>query len=199
VEVSLFDSLAEWMSFPAYHTAYTGQELRRSGPNHISIAPYGPFRTADGPVYLSIQNAREWDRFCADVLKRPELRDDERYRSGERRSRYRDDLRADIEAVFSSLPREEVIARLERSQIAYARMNTVGEFLQHPQLLERGRWMTVGSEVGDLRMLRPPVDLEGVDPVMEDVPALGAHSTAILRELGFDSEQVARWQKEKVI
>ena len=75
MDVSLFDSLAEWMGFPMYHTAYTGRELRRSGPNHVSIAPYGPFRGADGHIYLAVQNAREWTRFCAQVLGSPGCRE----------------------------------------------------------------------------------------------------------------------------
>jgi crotonobetainyl-CoA:carnitine CoA-transferase CaiB-like acyl-CoA transferase len=124
---------------------------------------------------------------------------DERYRTGETRLRHRDQLRADIEAVFSVLPLDDVIARLERAQIAYARMNTLGQFLEHPQLVERGRWTTVGSEVGELRMLRPPVIMDGVDPVMGDVPALGAQTEAILGELGYDDRQVSAWRKEGVI
>jgi len=199
IDLSLFDALAEWMGFPLYHTAYTGQELRRSGPNHMSIAPYGPFRTADGHVFLAIQNAREWGRFCADVLGRGEIADDERFRTNERRVQHRAALHALIEDVFARLPLEDVIRRLEGAQIAYARMNSVGEFLDHPQLASRGRWTEIGSEAGPLRALRPPVIMEGVEPVMGAVPALGEHTGAILEELGFDRETVAAWRKEAVI
>ena len=199
IDLSLFDALAEWMGFPLYHTAYTGEELRRSGPNHMSIAPYGPFRTADGHVFLAIQNAREWGRFCADVLGRGEIADDERFRTNERRVQHRAALHALIEDVFARLPLEDVIRRLEGAQIAYARMNSVGEFLDHPQLASRGRWTEIGSEAGPLRALRPPVIMEGVEPVMGAVPALGEHTGAILEELGFDRETVAAWRKEAVI
>src|SRR5579862_4802794 len=73
LDVSLFDALGEWMGAPVYHAMY-GEPLERSGANHASIAPYGPFRTGDGAsILLAIQNAREWRRFCADVLERPEL------------------------------------------------------------------------------------------------------------------------------
>ena len=199
IDLSLFDALAEWMGFPLYHTAYTGEELRRSGPNHMSIAPYGPFRAADGHVYLAIQNAREWGRFCADVLGGGEIADDERFRTNERRVQHRAALHALIEDVFARLPLEDVIRRLEGAQIAYARMNSVGEFLDHPQLASRGRWTEIGSEAGPLRALRPPVIMEGVEPVMGAVPALGEHTGAILEELGFDRETVAAWRKEAVI
>ena len=199
IDLSLFDALAEWMGFPLYHTAYTGQELRRSGPNHMSIAPYGPFRAADGHVFLAIQNAREWGRFCADVLGRGEVAADERFRTNERRVQHRPALHALIEDVFARLSLEDVIRRLEGAQIAYARMNSVGEFLDHPQLASRGRWTEIGSEAGPLRALRPPVIMEGVEPVMGAVPALGEHTGAILEELGFDRETVAAWRKEAVI
>jgi itaconate CoA-transferase len=199
IDLSLFDALVEWMGFPLYHTAYTGEELRRSGPNHISIAPYGPFRVRDGHIYLAIQNAREWVRFCADVLGRPGMHDDERFRTNEQRMRHRDALRAVIEEVFGALPLDEAAARLERAQIAYARMNSVGELLDHPQLATRGRWTEIGSEAGPLRALKPPASVDGVEPVMGDVPALGQHTAAILEELGFDRDTVAGWRKEGVI
>jgi itaconate CoA-transferase len=73
------------------------------------------------------------------------------------------------------------------------------EFLDHPQLTGRGRWTEIGSEAGPLRALPPPVALEGIDPVMGDVPALGQHTAAVLSELGFDADTIARWKKEAVI
>ena len=199
VDLSLFDALVEWMGFPLYHTAYTGEELRRSGSNHLSIAPYGPFRAADGHIFLAIQNTREWVRFCSEVLGRPEMYDDERFRTNEQRVKHRDALRAVIEAVFAPLAVDEVAARLDRAQIACARMNSVREVLEHPQLTARGRWTEVGSQAGPLRAVKPPVTIDGVEPVMGDVPALGQHTGAILEELGFDRQTIARWRQEAVI
>jgi crotonobetainyl-CoA:carnitine CoA-transferase CaiB-like acyl-CoA transferase len=199
MNVSLFDALAEWMGFPMYHTAYTGRELQRSGPNHVSIAPYGPFRGADGHVYLAVQNAREWTRFCAQVLGRPAVENDQRFRTNELRLQHREALRAVIEETFATLNAEEIEAKLEGAQIAHARMNSVREVIDHPQLTARSRWTEIGSEAGPLRALPPPVAIEGVEPVMGAVPALGQHTSAILQELGFADDVVANWKREKVI
>src|SRR5262249_26105725 len=71
-EVSLFESLGEWMSYPAYYAAYAGKPPRRTGAEHATIAPYGPFSAGDGKlVTLGVQNEREWERFCEIVLEQP--------------------------------------------------------------------------------------------------------------------------------
>ena len=200
IEVSLFDALAEWMGFAAYYTAYGGSPPARSGPNHASIAPYGPFPSRDGdPIYLGIQNAREWARFCGDVLRRPDLADDDRFRSNSLRVEHRRALHDAIDDVFRALSTTEIIERLESTRIAFARMNSVAEFVDHPQLSARGCWREIDSPVGPLRALVPPVRMEDVEPVMGAVPSLGQHSDAILEELGFDSATIARWRKEGTI
>jgi itaconate CoA-transferase len=200
VEVSLFDALSEWMSFPAYHTAYSGSSLPRSGPNHSSIAPYGPFRTASGQhVFLAVQNAREWTRFCGQVLARPQLADDPSFRTNELRMKNRDALHAAIDGVFTTLTADEVIDRLDGAEIANSRMNSVAEFLSHPQLTTRDRWQEVGSEAGPLRTLKPAVIMEGVEPVMGAVPALGEHTQSILTELGFDQAAIAALHESNAI
>jgi itaconate CoA-transferase len=200
VDISLFDALAEWMAAPSYYTAYGGSPPARSGPDHASIAPYGPFADRDGrQIYLGIQNAREWTRFCADVLGQPDLAGDERFRSNADRVLHRRALAEAIGNVFRTLTADEIVARLEAARIAYARMNSIAQFVGHPQLSARGRWREIGSPAGPLRALQPPVDLDGVDAVMGPVPALGQHSENILRELGFDAATIARWREERTI
>jgi itaconate CoA-transferase len=200
IEVSLFDALAEWMGFAAYYTAYGGSPPARSGPNHASIAPYGPFPSRDGDqIYLGIQNAREWARFCGDVLRRLDLADDDRFRSNSLRVEHRRALHDAIDDVFRSLSTTEIIERLDFARIAFARMNSVAEFVDHPQLSARGCWREIDSPVGLLRALVPPVRMEDVEPVMGAVPSLGQHSDAILEELGFDAATIARWRKEGTI
>ena len=200
IEVSLFDALAEWMGAPAYYAGYGGTPPPRTGAAHASIAPYGPFAAADGrEVYLGIQNAREWTRFCCDVLGRPELAEDERFSTNALRVRHRQALHAAIDAIFRTLAADCILERLEAAQIANARMNTIAEFLAHPQLAERGVWRQVDSPGGPLRATIPPAHISSVDPVMGPVPALGAHREPILRELGFDEATIARWTLEGVI
>jgi itaconate CoA-transferase len=200
VDVSLFDALAEWMSAPAYYTKYGGRAPARTGANHASIAPYGPFRGRDGlEVFIGIQNSREWERFCGAVLGRPSLAADDRFAANARRVEHRAALHREIDAIFGALSTDEIISRLESAQIAYARMNSMDAFLQHPQLAGRGCWAEVGSPAGPLRVLAPPTRFDGIEPAMGPIPALGEHSAAILREIGFDAGAIDRFRAQGVI
>jgi itaconate CoA-transferase len=200
VDVSLFDALAEWMGAPAYYTAYSGSAPRRTGASHATIAPYELFLSEDGvEIYLSIQNQREWVNFCKDVLEQPELATDSRFESNARRVEHRATLHTIIAAALGDLPAAEILTLLTRSGIAHACRNSIGEFLEHPQLSQRDRWCSVGSPVGPLRALRPPVQFGGAEAVMGDIPALGQHSQSILQELGYDNGTIAAWRKDKVI
>lgn len=200
VEVSLLDALGEWMSYAAYYAGFGGDALPRTGPHHASIAPYGPFVAGDGAtVYIAIQNDREWQRFCADVLQRPELAEDPRFASNAQRVSNRAALHAVIEAIFSRPSAAVIIERLERAQIAHGRMNTMVEFVNHPQLAARDRWREVDSPVGPVPALLPPTAIRGAEPVMGPVPEVGQHSEAILLELGFGSDDIARWRRAGAI
>jgi itaconate CoA-transferase len=200
IEVSLFDALTEWMGQPANFAGYGGPPPPRAGANHASVAPYGPFRAGDGgEIVLGVQNAREWTTFCADVLRRPELANDERFRTNSLRVQNRPELHEAIASAFAPLSTSAVIERLEAARIAWARMNSVAEFLAHPQLNGRDRWRDIGSPAGPLRATMPPVRMEGVEPVMGDVPALGQHTDAILEELGVARHTVAAWRREGVV
>jgi itaconate CoA-transferase len=200
IDVSLFDALGEWMSAPAYFTAYGGTEPERRGAAHATIAPYELFVSGDETeIYLAIQNDREWVRFCEVVLERPELTHDLRFSSNAMRVQHRPILHEQIAEVVGTLPGAVVLERLESAGIASARRNPVAGFLDHPQLVERDRWRTIESPAGPIRALLPPVQMDGVDPVMGPVPALGQHSEAILLELGFEQATIDTWKKEQVI
>ncbi len=200
LETSLFDSLGEWMSYATYYTTYGGTAPPRTGASHATIAPYGPAQSGDNKVvYLGLQNEREWKKFCDVVLQKPQLAQDPRFDSNANRVKNRPQLDQAMQEVFQKLTAAEIIARLESAQIANARMNTVLEFADHPQLEARKRWGKVDSPVGPLKALFPPVTMENVEPVMNEVPALGQQTDAILGELGFDSGKIAAWRQAGVI
>jgi itaconate CoA-transferase len=200
IEVSLFEALAEWMGFPAYFTMYGGKEPPRTGASHAAIAPYGPFRCGDGEViFLGIQNEREWERFCEVVLGRPEMANDELFTSNSERVENRDVLHQEIEAILEKLSSEEAIERLDGAKIANARMRTVRDFLDHPQLEARNRWREVESPVGPLRALVPPATMDNAEPVMSPIPEVGEHTGKILTELGYDDDAVATLRQSAAI
>jgi len=200
LDVSLFESLGEWMGYAAYFAAYNSTPPPRTGASHATIAPYGPFCAGDGKqVNLGLQNEREWAHFCTLVLEQPEMATDPRFDSNAKRVANREALHARIDAVFSQLTIEQVIARLDRAQIANARMNSMQEFWDHPQLQARERWREVGSPVGPLKALLPPVTMRDVEPRMDPIPALGEQTEQILRSLGYQDEQISRLRAERVI
>jgi itaconate CoA-transferase len=200
IDVSMFEALAEWMGYPAYYGGYGGTPPPRTGAAHAAIAPYGPYTAGDSRVvYLGIQNDREWARFCADVLGRPELATDPRFETNTRRVAERPALDAIIDETFRGFTADELIDRLDAAQIANARMNTIAEFLDHPQLAARGRWREVGSPAGPLRALMPPFNIEGAAPRMDPIPTVGEHTDAILGELGIDAATAAAWRRSRIV
>jgi len=177
LEVSMLEALGEWMGYPMYYAAYGGKEPSRTGASHATIYPYGPFPSGDDKkVFLGIQNEREWIRFCQDVLKKPELAADTRFQNNSNRFQNQDILQPIIEEIFSTLTAEVIINRLENAQIANARMNTMVDFFQHPQLQSRNRWRTVDTPAGQVKALIPPVTMEGFEPVMNPIPDVGEHT-----------------------
>ena len=193
LDITMFEALGEWMGFPALFAAYGGSAPPRSGAYHATIVPYGPFKAGDGgTVFLSVQNEREFARFCDVVLKNPSLKTDVRFASGPARLRNGPAMHAEIQNVFSGLDTAEVIERLEHADIANARLNDMAQFWAHPQLAARGRWAKVGSPCGELEMLKPPFNLSGFEPRLDPIPALGEHSEKILAELGYTEAEIRR-------
>jgi crotonobetainyl-CoA:carnitine CoA-transferase CaiB-like acyl-CoA transferase len=193
VAVSLFDALVEWMSQPLYYGQYGGTPPARTGARHSTIAPYGPFTAGDGgTVLLAVQNPPEWQRLCEIVLDRPDLVTDPRFATNPDRVAHRDELETIITGGIAGLSAAELEERLERAVVAHARMNDVGQLWQHPVLEGRARWHQINTPGGVAGALSPPAALAGVQPLMRDVPALGAHSRKILDELGYSSTDVDR-------
>jgi itaconate CoA-transferase len=200
VEVSMFEALCEWMLQPLLYTHFARKPIPRTGADHASIVPYGRFTAADGKdVMMGIQNEREWAAFCDKVLGRPELACDSRFATNSRRLQNREVLLAIVREAFGSLNAEQLVARLEAADIANARMNEVEEVWDHPQLKARGRWTEMGSPVGPIPVLRPPATHSDFEPVIGAVPAIGEHTSSILRELGYTSAEVARLRAEQAV
>ncbi len=153
----------------------------------------------DKVLLIGIQSEREWAAFCERVLYRPDLLHDPRFRTNTQRIRHRTALEVQIQESFSTLTIEEAISRLDGAQIAYGQMRSVQEFLEHPQLQARQRWRNVDSPVGPLWALLPPALPDNVEPTFKPVPAVGQHTTAILREFAFSEEQIAEWRANGVL
>ena len=187
LDVSMLESLGEWMSFPMYYT-YEGAPMPPlAGAEHAAIYPYGPFDTGgEGTVMLGMQNEREWGIFCRDILGKPELEKDSRFESTSIRSQNRKELRGVIEEVFSKYSADEVLDRLQKAGIANAKVNDMAGLWAHPQLKARDRWTEVNTPNGMIPALKPAGAAEGFHVRMDPVPSVGEHQEAIFREFGIE-------------
>lgn len=200
IEVSLLESMVEWMGYALYYAYDGAPPPPRTGAAHATIYPYGPFPAGDGGVVmLGLQNEREWRVFCARVLEQPALADDPRFSSNTRRTENRDALHGLIVEAFSKLSAGQAVARLDDAGIANARMNDMHEVWAHAQLAARHRWVDVDTPAGPVPALLPPGAPGAFTPRMDPVPALGQHTDSILREIGCDDTTIERLRSEHAI
>ncbi|WP_135553958.1 CaiB/BaiF CoA transferase family protein [Paenibacillus cymbidii] len=200
VEVSMLEAIGEWMGYPLYYAAYGGKEPERSGASHATIYPYGPFRAGDGKyVFLGIQNEREWQMFCERVLGQPELAHDPAFDGNGKRLRAKERLAERIEQSFRTKTAANIVELLNEAQIANARLHTMREFADHPQLAARNRWREVDSPVGPVKALLPPATLDGWDVAMKPIPGVGEHTEALLQEFGFPLRTIEAWRAKGIV
>jgi len=200
LDVSMLESMVEWMSFPMYYAFEGAAPPPRSGASHATIYPYGPFPVGDGnTIMLGLQNEREWVIFCEKVLAQKSLAIDPEFDNNTKRTANRARLRAVIVELFSKMTIAQVEQKLEEAQIANARVNEMKDVWAHPQLKARNRWTEVQSPVGLLPALLPPATNNQFDARMDPIPGIGEHTRAILKELGVSENTVAKLLADKAI
>ncbi|MBC7282393.1 CaiB/BaiF CoA-transferase family protein [Hoeflea sp.] len=179
LDVSMFDAMADWMTVPLLQTRGSGENPPRLGLHHASIAPYGAYRCGDGrDVLFAIQNEREWLRFCAEVLARPDVATDARFSTPSARTANRQALDAIILEVFAQSTASGILASLDEARIANGLANTVKDVLVHPHLRQ------IAVEAGDdiVDMPAPPALRRGETRSFGPVPELDSDGDAIRRE-----------------
>ena len=180
IDISMLDCLAEWMMVPAYFQRYAGAPPPRTGARHNTLVPYGPYEVGDGKtVNFSIQTEAQWQRFCDQVLDRPDLATDPRFNSNELRASNRSELEPAVEALLANKTRTEVEARLQEADVPFGSLNSVEDLLNHPQLAARDRWFYVDTPSGPALALDPPFNIAGLPRRLDAVPSLGASTDEI--------------------
>ncbi|MCX4766546.1 CoA transferase [Streptomyces sp. NBC_01275] len=200
VAVSLFDTMAELMGYPLTYTRHSGVDQQPLGMSSPAVSPYGAYPTADGQtVVLGTTNDREWDRLARELLERPDLADDERFRTNAGRVAHRAVLDAAITAWCTGHDLAHVQDRADAAGLGNARYNTPSEVVAHPQLAARDRWREIDTPAGPVPALLPPPVIDGYDPPMGAVPALGQHTDAVLAELGLDAAEIAALREQGAV
>jgi itaconate CoA-transferase len=200
IDISMLEALSEWMSFPLYYAYKGANPPSRNGASHATIYPYGPFKAGDGKtVMLGLQNEREWVQFCEIVLENSALAKDERFDRNYKRNEKRAELLEIINSCFEMLTAEQVIARLDKAQIANARLNDMEDLWKHEQLKARKRWTEVGTPAGNIPALLPPGLNDSYDFRMDAIPAVGQHTESILKELGMTDADIAQMRASGAI
>ncbi|KAK5686763.1 hypothetical protein LTR17_026860 [Elasticomyces elasticus] len=176
LDVSMLESLAEWMTFPMYYAYDGAPPPAQAGAEHASIYPYGPFGTGGaGTVMLGMQNEREWGIFCRD-----------RFANTSTRSKNRKELRAIIEEVFATHEADDVLDQLQTAGIANAKVNDMAGLWAHPQLKARDRWTEVDTPNGKVPALKPAGAAGGFEVRMDPIPSVGEHNEAIFQEFAIE-------------
>ncbi len=178
IRISMFDVMADWMTVPLLN-AEAGKPPQRLGLAHPSVAPYGAFKSRDGTdVLISIQNDREWRILAAEVLGDAALGTDPRYATNVARVRNRAEMDGIVARVFGAMSTNDLVARLDKADIAFALVNSVDDLSRHPHL----RRVEVGTPNGVVRYPAPGPIVGTTRTALGPVPAIGEHSETIRRE-----------------
>jgi crotonobetainyl-CoA:carnitine CoA-transferase CaiB-like acyl-CoA transferase len=200
VAVSMFDTMTELMGYALTYSQHTGIDQEPVGMGSPAVAPYGAYRTADDQtVVLGTTNDQEWQRLARELLRRPDLADDERFHTTPGRVAARAELDAEIGAWCARHELAQVQNAADAAGIGNSRLNRPTEVVAHPHLAARDRWRPVDTPAGPISALLPPPVIAGYEPPMGAVPALGQHTDAVLAELGLAAADIAALRERAVI
>lgn len=177
ISVSLFDAMAEWMTVPLL-SHEGGHPFKRIGLAHAAIAPYGVFKSKDGAdILISIQNDREWRVLADKVLGNASLGTSSKFATNIQRVAHRNETDGIVGTAFARHDVAELMAILEKADIAFARVSDCALLSAHPHL----RRIVVDTPSGPAAMPAPAPVIDG-ERRYGRVPSLGEHTETIRAE-----------------
>lgn len=200
IDISMFESALAWLGYFPHHYWHRGEEPARVGMRHHYIVPYGPYLASDGAyVSLAVATPRDWEIFCRNVIQRPDLLDDARFKSAPDRRRNRAVLEELVERIFLERPQEEWLRRLRASKLPHGKLNGIGEVLAHPQAIARKMIREMESPVGPVPVMGSPLRLSDSPARFDPIPALGQDTEPILQELGYTAAEIETFRRDQII
>ena len=178
LQISLFDTIAEYMAVPYLGCRYADKEPKRIGLAHPSIAPYGVFYTTDGEILIAIQNDREWQTFCQTILQQPDLASDPRFARNTARTNNRETLDQLIQDCVGQQQLLQLCVLLDNNRIAYGQISTMADLIEHRSVTTA----SIETPAGRIDVPAPPVIVNGARPRLGRVPSQGEHTEALRRE-----------------
>lgn len=199
IDISMFDSTVEWLGHPMYVQLYEDRQIPRMGLSHAAIAPYDAFPTTDGQVLIGVQNDRGWQLLCEQVLVDADLARDPRFVANVGRVAHRHELDAAVAERTRRMTTAELEGALATSGVAAAQINDMSGLVDHPQLRDRDRWREIGTEVGPVDAVLPPMNFRDVELPMGDVPALGEHTVGVLSRIGLSADEITHLRQTQTV
>jgi itaconate CoA-transferase len=178
LSISMFDAMADWMTVPLLQEE-AGFPPKRIGLAHISISPYGAFRSRDGvDILISIQSDREWRVLGEKVLGDRALAADPNFATNVERVKRRAETDGRVAAVFAAYDADALEQKLAAADIAFARVNTPADLSHHPHL----RRITIGTPSGPVSYPAPAEQRASSSRHYGPVPAVGEHTAKVRKE-----------------
>ncbi|HZL54358.1 MAG TPA: CoA transferase [Solirubrobacteraceae bacterium] len=200
-DVSLFETaLSELMYVGTWAATHGHVTPRRANSGHPSIVPFQAFATSDGHITVAAAKQHFWERLCG-AIERTDLLAEPRYADFAGRDANRDELLAELDAVFAAKPSGYWLARLVAAGVPAGRVNNVAEALADPQTQARGAVLEYEHpSLGTVRQAASPLRLSGDLPPPARGPFLSEHTEAVLSEVcGYDTERIEQLRAAGVV
>lgn len=200
IDVTMFGGMLSWLGYFPLRYLHNDETPERIGMRHHLITPYGPHETADGQyVNFAVLSEPHFEAFCTDVIERPDLLDDERFESNEKRVENRDAFEPIVESEIAELPRDYWADRLEATGLPWGDVNEMDDVVNHPVTEHLEMIREVNTEDGPVEVVDNPIDFSGSDLRRDPMPDLGQDSEAVLEELGYSDDEIVELRANGII
>jgi crotonobetainyl-CoA:carnitine CoA-transferase CaiB-like acyl-CoA transferase len=201
LETSLVDAGLAWMVWESAAFFGSGEVAMANGTRHRRSAPYQAFRTADGYVTIGANSEKMWASLCRQVLERPELLEDERFRGLPNRLANVEALQEEIERVLVTRPTAHWVPLLDAAAVPGGPVYTFDETVEDPHIKAREMFFDVEHpKIGPMKNIGYPVKFSRTpQQYRSPAPWLGQHTEEVLSELGYAREQIDALFGEAVV